>query len=106
MNILSKRPDNFLKCAQDKCECGEGVFIESIYGIKFPCTHTILHNFCKSDIFVFVQENTDIDFQFLFIQALKKFPDDKFESNLFKTSQKSIERIAGIYETEKNDNFD
>lgn len=105
INILSKRPDNYLKCAQDNCQCGEDDFIESIYGIKFPCTHTILSNFCKSEIFIYAQENMEIDFQFLFILALKKLPDYKFEWNSFKTSIKHIERIVSLYESEKEINF-
>ena len=106
INILSRRPDNFLKCAQNKCQCGEDDFIESIYGIKFPCIHTVLKSFCKSDIFIYVQENMEIDFQFIFILALQKFPNDKFECNLFKTNRKNIESIVSKYEAEKEISFD
>lgn len=106
IQILSKRPDNYLKCSKENCDCGEDDFVESIYGVKLPCIHTILNNFCKSEIFNIVKNSNEIDIQYLFVQSLKKFPNYKFEKNLFKSNRKNIDRIISIYEVEKNRKFD
>ena len=50
-SILKEGPNSYLKLSKESCDCEESFYNEMIYGVKFPCLHTVMTSFILSEAF-------------------------------------------------------
>ena len=81
-DILKKKNDEYIQFANSECDCEDDQYNLCIFGVKFPCLHTIL-NFMNSDDFRQTISKTQIDFHELFLLSFKYFPNTFYQSNNF-----------------------
>lgn len=106
--ILKKKDDQYLQFSQKNCDCEDDIYNLSIYGVKFPCIHTVLHKLIFNDFFQNVILKTDIDFYELFLLSFKFCPNSfyegqKFDSNIDHLVQKICSFFCTQYPFYQND---
>ena len=62
-NFLKEDSDFYLKCSNEVCDCEDQLFNLMIYGIDFPCVHTVLSKLISSEFFENFFDDFHIDFQ-------------------------------------------
>lgn len=106
VKILVTDPESYTKCSSENCDCEESELIKLIYGITFPCIHTVLHDFNESEILKSAKSLLNIDLQSLLILCLDQFPNNLFEEKKFNLlSQIEIYKLIKKFEEKYNKKF-
>lgn len=82
-DILKGGPDCYLKCSNIFCECEDQIYNALIYGVEFPCIHTILSEFISSEFFQNFSDQFHINFSDFFLLCFKFFPNSYYEKTKF-----------------------
>lgn len=96
-NILKEGPNSYSKLSNENCDCEDCIYNQMIYGIDFPCIHTILHNFIASELFQTFFKKYPIQYNDFFITCIKYCPISFFEKNKFYFNIKSITHKITLY---------
>lgn len=101
--FIFNKLDNYLKCGQKECfDCEETIYNKMIYGVDFPCHHSILYNyFIEEKLFDFKPEN-EFNVRRLFMFLLDKFPHNLYESEKFIKSKSEINKIVKDFIVSEN----
>ena len=103
--ILREGPDSYLKCSCENCDCEEILYNRAIYGVDFPCEHTVLHDFITGEFFQKFISEYHINLSEFFISCTKYFPfsfypidifDQKIEGIISKISSNFISKYLEI----------
>lgn len=98
--ILNKKyKESYKECANQTCSCGESEYNKLIFGVTFPCLHTVLYRVINGKPFQrFCQINNDVDVRSFFLHCLMNFPHYKFEFYEFQViCNSTIEKIVNEY---------
>lgn len=93
--IVCRNSKSYLECSHQTCnECEEDKYNQMIYGVRFPCIHTVLYEYSN----VINQLNFNIDeevnVQCFFAYLLIRFPRTHFEFSKFNNSLIEIKQIV------------
>ena len=103
--ILKSGPNSYLKCALSECDCEDEIYNLNIYGVKFPCVHTVLYNLISSELFQNISKIKLIDFEELFLTCIKFCPYSIYEKKIFDDKIPEIIQKITIYYFEKYPNL-
>lgn len=107
ISLLKEGPNGYLKCSNTECNCEEDLYNLMIYGVNFPCHHTILSEFINSDSFKHCSLGHLINYQEFFLLCLKFFPKSYFEIKKFDEQiDLIVNKIATFYISQYPDVFD
>lgn len=88
--VLKKKDDKYLQFCTKECDCEDNMYNNNIFGVDFPCIHSILNQLISEDFKQVIQE-TKIDFYELFLLCFKFCPTSFYESKKF---DKNIEELS------------
>lgn len=105
--LLKEGPNGYLNCSNSECNCEDDQYNYMIYGVNFPCHHTVLNDFINSDFFQKFPLDQFIDYQEFFLLCFKFFPKSYFESKKFDEQVDLItSKIATFYISQHSNIFD
>lgn len=99
--ILKNGPNSYLKCGQQKCDCEDDLYNSSIYGVNFPCVHTILYNLVSNELFQNFIKTNSVDVDELFIICFKFCPYSTYEKSIFDVKIQDISQKITNYFIDK-----
>lgn len=79
------------------CECEENLYNKAIYGVDFPCIHTVLQDFIEVILFQRFISDFQIDLSDFFIICTKYCPFSCYIQNKFENEIDGIVSKIGSY---------
>lgn len=96
--IVCRNSKSYLECSNQICnECEEALYNQMIYGIRFPCIHTVLYEFSKFVDQLDFKVEDEVNLPSFFVFLLIRFQKTHFEYSRFINSANEIKQIVSDF---------